>query len=267
MTEVARVRGGLWREVRTVAETGSTNADLLAAARAGEPEGLVLVARSQTAGRGRLGRQWQNPPGTGLTFSVLLRPAAVPPSALGWLPLLTGVAVAAAVTEVSAVPTELKWPNDVLAGRAKLGGILAEAWDSAVVIGTGLNVSQRRDQLPATATSLSLAAGPGRPFSRQHLLDAVLASLASWYLAWRDQPSPGDADACGLRAEYLSRCATVGQEVTVMLPDGHSVSGRASGVDRAGQLEVLTATGPVQVSAGDVVHVRPAAGQAARRPR
>jgi BirA family transcriptional regulator, biotin operon repressor / biotin---[acetyl-CoA-carboxylase] ligase len=267
VTETVSVGGRLWREVRTVGETGSTNADLLAAARAGEPEGLVLVARSQTAGRGRLGRQWQSPPGTALTFSVLLRPAEVPPPALGWLPLLTGVAVTSAVTGVSAVPTRLKWPNDVLAGRAKLGGILAEAWDSAVVIGTGLNVSQRRDQLPATATSLSIAAGTGQPVSRQQLLEAVLASLARWYLAWRDQPSPGDADACGLRAEYLRRCATVGQEVTVMLPDGQSVSGRASGVDRAGQLEVLTAAGPVQVSAGDVVHVRPAAGQAARQPR
>jgi BirA family transcriptional regulator, biotin operon repressor / biotin---[acetyl-CoA-carboxylase] ligase len=267
VTGAAGVSGQLWREVRTVTETGSTNADLLAAARAGEPEGLVLVTRSQTAGRGRLGRQWQSPPGTGLTFSVLLRPAEVPPPALGWLPLLTGVAVASAVTEVSAVPTRLKWPNDVLTGRAKLGGILAEAWDSAVVIGIGLNVSQRRDQLPATATSLSLAAAGGRPVSKERLLEAVLASLARWYLAWRDQPSPGDADACGLRAEYLSRCATVGQEVSVMLPDGRSVSGRASGVDRAGQLEVLTAAGPVQVSAGDVVHVRPAVGQAARPPR
>ncbi len=267
MTDSAEVTGGLWREVRTVTETGSTNADLLAVARAGEPEGLVLVARSQTAGRGRLGRQWQSPPGTALTFSVLLRPARVPPAALGWLPLLTGVAVASAVTAVSAVPTRLKWPNDVLAGRAKLGGILAEAWDSAVVIGAGINVSQRRDELPATATSLSLAAGAGQPVSQQRLLAGVLASLAHWYLAWRDQPSPGDADACGLRAEYLSRCATVGQEVTVMLPDGQSLSGRASGVDRAGQLEVLTATGPVQVSAGDVVHVRPAAGQAVRPGR
>jgi BirA family transcriptional regulator, biotin operon repressor / biotin---[acetyl-CoA-carboxylase] ligase len=261
VTDSGRIASRLWREIRTVTETGSTNADLLAAARAGEPEGLVLVARSQTAGRGRLGRQWQSPPGTGLTFSVLLRPAEVPPASLGWLPLLTGVAVAVAVTGVSAVPTRLKWPNDVLAGRAKLGGILAEAWDSAVVIGAGINVSQRRDELPATATSLSLAAAAGQPVSPRHLLDEVLARLAHWYLAWRDQPSPGDADACGLRAEYLSRCATVGQEVTVMLPDGQSLSGRASGVDPAGQLEVITATGPVQVSAGDVVHVRPAGGQ------
>ena len=128
-------------------------------------------------------------------------------------------------------------------------------------------MSQRRDQLPATATSLSLAAEAGRPVPARQLLDAVLASLAHWYLAWRDQPSPGDADACGLRAEYLSRCATVGQEVTVMLPDGQSVSGRAMGVDRAGQLEVRTVTGQVQVSAGDVVHVRPVASHSARQAR
>ncbi|HEY7433171.1 MAG TPA: biotin--[acetyl-CoA-carboxylase] ligase [Streptosporangiaceae bacterium] len=257
----------LWREIRTVGQTGSTNGDLLAAARAGEPEGLVLVARSQTAGRGRLGRAWQSPPGTGLTFSVLLRPAGVPASALGWLPLLTGVAVASAVTEVSAVETRLKWPNDVLVGQAKLGGILAEAWDGAIVIGTGLNVSQRRDELPPTATSLALASANGAAVPPPRLLAAVLASLARWYLAWRDQPDRGDADACGLRAEYLGRCATVGQEVTVMLPGGQALSGQAVGVDRAGRLEVASATGPVQVSAGDVVHVRPAAGRVAREGR
>ncbi|HEV3291948.1 MAG TPA: biotin--[acetyl-CoA-carboxylase] ligase, partial [Streptosporangiaceae bacterium] len=104
----------MWREIRVVAETGSTNADLLAEARAGASEGLVLAAEAQTAGRGRLGRRWLSPPGAALTFSVLLRPRGVPPARLGWLPLLAGVAVAAAVTGAAALDTRLKWPNDVL---------------------------------------------------------------------------------------------------------------------------------------------------------
>ena len=98
------------------AVTGSTNADLLARAAAGEPEGAVLAAEHQSAGRGRLGRTWTSPPRAALTFSVLLRPSSVPRARLGWLPLLAGVAVAAAVRAVAAVDAQLKWPNDVLAG-------------------------------------------------------------------------------------------------------------------------------------------------------
>src|ERR1700685_1569293 len=119
--------GGLWRAVEVLASTGSTNADLLARAVAGAPEGVVLAAEEQTAGRGRMGRSWQSPPRAALTFSLLLRPAPVAPARRGWLPLLTGTAVAGAVRTVAAVDARLKWPNDVLVGEAKLGGILAEA--------------------------------------------------------------------------------------------------------------------------------------------
>src|SRR5690242_3907476 len=123
--------GSLWREVRAVAETGSSNADLLAAVGAGAAEGTVLVAEAQTAGRGRLGRRWASPPRAGLTFSVLLRPDGVPTALLGWLPLLAGVAASAAVRTVTAVDATLKWPNDVLTNGAKLGGILAERTTNA----------------------------------------------------------------------------------------------------------------------------------------
>ena len=155
--------GSLWREVRAVAETGSSNADLLAVAGAGAAEGTVLVAEAQTAGRGRLGRRWASPPRTGLTFSVLLRPGGVPAARLGWLPLLAGVAAAASVRAVAAVDATLKWPNDVLAGEKKLGGILAERSGTAVVVGIGINVWQARADLPpdAAATSVALAAGAG----------------------------------------------------------------------------------------------------------
>jgi BirA family biotin operon repressor/biotin-[acetyl-CoA-carboxylase] ligase len=252
--------GGLWREVRAVAETGSSNADLLAAAGSGAAEGTVLVAEAQTAGRGRLGRRWASPPRAGLTFSVLLRPDGVPAALLGWLPLLAGVAAAASVCAVAAVDATLKWPNDILAGERKLGGILAERTGTAVVVGMGINVWQARADLPpdAAATSLALAAGAAvtGPELRERLLVGLLDELGRWYLAWRDQASPGDADACGLREEYLRRCATLGREVTVTMPGTEPVTGTATGVDRAGRLEIRTAAGLVAVTAGDVVHVR-----------
>jgi BirA family biotin operon repressor/biotin-[acetyl-CoA-carboxylase] ligase len=253
--------GSLWREVRAVAETGSSNADLLAAAGAGTAEGTVLVAEAQTAGRGRLGRRWASPPRAGLTFSVLLRPDGVPAARLGWLPLLAGVAAAASVRAVAAVDATLKWPNDVLVGERKLGGILAERTGSAVVVGIGINVWQTRSDLPpdAAATSLALAAEAGVAGRglRERLLAGLLDELGRWYGSWRDQASPGDADACGLRQEYVRRCATLGREVTVTMPGTEPVTGTASGVDAAGRLEVRTAGGMVAVTAGDVVHVRP----------
>jgi BirA family biotin operon repressor/biotin-[acetyl-CoA-carboxylase] ligase len=254
--------GGLWREVRVVGETGSTNADLLAQAGAGAAEGVVLVAEAQTAARGRLGRRWTSPPRAAVTFSVLLRPNGVPAALLGWVPLLAGVAAASAVRAVAAVDAGLKWPNDVLAGGAKLGGILAERSGSAVVVGIGINVWQDRAGLPGdAATSVRLAAGgtaPEDPGLRGRLLTELLAALSHWYLAWRDQASPGDADACGLRREYARWCATLGQEVTVTMPGTEAITGTAASVDWAGRLEVRTARGLVPVTAGDVVHVRPA---------
>jgi BirA family transcriptional regulator, biotin operon repressor / biotin---[acetyl-CoA-carboxylase] ligase len=247
----------LWREVRVVEETGSTNADLLAEAQAGAREGLVLVAEAQTEGRGRMGRRWISPPRRALTFSVLLRPA-VPASLLGWVPLLAGVAVASALEHTAGVDARLKWPNDVLVDDAKIAGILAERWGSAVVVGTGINVLQQRGELPVpTATSLLVAQGPADGADmRERLLTVVLDELARWYRAWLDQPRPGDADGCGLREEYLRRSGTVGTAVTVMLPGGRNLTGTAVGVDAAGRLEIRTPAGLVQVSAGDVVHLR-----------
>jgi BirA family transcriptional regulator, biotin operon repressor / biotin---[acetyl-CoA-carboxylase] ligase len=270
VTDVLVRPGSLWREVRVVEETGSTNADLLVQAGAGTAEGLALVAEAQTAARGRLGRRWTSPPRAALTFSVLLRPRGVPPARLGWMPLLAGVAAAAAVREVTGVDAALKWPNDLLAGGRKLGGILAERSGPAVVAGIGINVWQDQAGLPGdAATSLLLetpAGGTARggdgsaaevPGLRERLLAELLAALSHWYLAWRDQASPGDADACGLRREYTRRCVTLGREVFVTMPGAEAISGTAAGVDWAGRLEVRTAHGMVSVTAGDVVHVRP----------
>jgi len=209
-----------------------------------------------------MGRRWVSPPGCALTFSVLLRPAVVPAPLLGWLPLLAGVAVASALRDTAGLDARLKWPNDVLAGDAKLAGILAERWGDAIVIGIGINVFQRHRELPVpTATSVLQAAptSPGAgPEMRERLLSGALRELEHWYRSWLGQPHPGDADGCGLRQEYLRRSGTVGAAVTVTLPAGQSLTGTAAGIDPAGRLEIRTSTGLVRVSAGDVVHLRPA---------
>src|SRR2546427_7481658 len=120
------VPGGLWTDLRVVAQTGSTNADVAAAARNGAAEGLVVTAEWQSSGRGRLDRRWTLPPRAGLAVSALLRPTGIPPSRLGWLPLLAGVALVEAVRRVSEVDAVLKWPNDLLVDARKCAGILAE---------------------------------------------------------------------------------------------------------------------------------------------
>jgi BirA family transcriptional regulator, biotin operon repressor / biotin---[acetyl-CoA-carboxylase] ligase len=249
---------GLWREIEVVPSTGSTNADLLARALRGEPEGVLLAAEEQTAGRGRMGRTWTSPPYAALTFSLLLRPD-VPAARRGWLPLLAGVAVAAAVTEVTGVQARLKWPNDVLAGEAKLAGILAEAAGDAVVVGIGLNVSTEPAELPAprpgALPAASLRAAGATALNREELLLAILAGFERWYQAWRQ--AGGDPDRSGLRPEYTRLSATIGRTVRAELPGGQALSGPAAGVDSDGRLLVRVSPGSeVPVAAADVVHMR-----------
>ncbi len=242
----------LWRSLEVVPEIGSTNAALLAAAAEDAPDGTVLVAEHQVTGRGRLDRVWTSPPGAGLTVSFLLRPD-VPGARRGWLPLLTGVALAEAVGEVPGVRSSLKWPNDLLApGGAKLAGILAEVGGAAVVVGVGLNVSTRADELPDTGTSLSLVAG--RPVDRAAVLLQFLRTFERRYLAWAQ--TLGDPVASGLARDYLAWCSTVGAEVVVTLPDGSTLEGVAESVDWDGRLVVRTTQGTVELASGDVRHLR-----------
>jgi BirA family biotin operon repressor/biotin-[acetyl-CoA-carboxylase] ligase len=249
---------GLWREIEVVRSTGSTNADLLARAQHGEPEGVVLAAEEQRAGRGRMGRTWTAPPRAALTVSVLLRPA-VPPARRGWLPLLAGVAVAAAVSGVTGVEARLKWPNDLLAAGAKLAGILAEASGGAVVVGIGLNVSTEPPELPqprpGALPATSLAAAGATALDRGDILLALLAGFERRYRAW--QQAGGDPDRSGLREEYVRWSATIGRTVRAELPGGQALSGSAAGVDSDGRLLVRLSPGSeVAVAAGDVVHLR-----------
>jgi BirA family transcriptional regulator, biotin operon repressor / biotin---[acetyl-CoA-carboxylase] ligase len=252
--------GGFWRAVQVVEQTGSTHDDLLGEARRGAAQGTVLVAEAQSAGRGRMGRRWVSPPRAGLTFSVLLRPAAVPPARRGWVPLLTGVAIAAALRAEAGLDAGLKWPNDVLVNDAKLAGILAEQAGDAIVVGAGINVTVSREELPAAETTpsggpaTSLALEGATLTDRGQLLAFVLAQLEHWYLAWAG--ASGDAAACGLQRQYQGLCQSVGREVRAQLPGGQTLTGVAREVDDAGQLLIQTASGLVPVSAGDLVHLR-----------
>jgi BirA family biotin operon repressor/biotin-[acetyl-CoA-carboxylase] ligase len=250
----------LWTDLEVVESTGSTNSDLGARAREGAAEGAVLVAEEQSAGRGRLDRQWQAPARSGLFFSVLLRPTAVPPQRWGWLPLLTGVAAASAVARTAGVDTGLKWPNDLLVTvdgeERKTGGILAErVGDDAVVLGIGLNVTLREEELPVPAAG-SLALAGAKVTDRDPLLRAVLRSLADWYGEWLR--AGGDPAGSRLQQAYAAGCVTLGRTVRAELPGGGEIGGRAVAVDDDGRLVVATSEGERAVAAGDVVHVRPA---------
>ncbi|MBZ6286280.1 biotin--[acetyl-CoA-carboxylase] ligase [Streptomyces olivaceus] len=254
--------GRLWRQVDVVQRTGSTNSDLVARAAAEDlAEGVVLVAEEQSAARGRLDRQWTAPARSGLFFSVLLRPAEVPVARWGWLPLLTGVAVATGLSRAAGVDTALKWPNDLLVTvggeERKAGGILAErAGDDGVVIGVGINVSLRADELPVPrAGSLALAGAAAT--DRDPLLRGVLRSLEDWYGRWRE--AGGDPAVSGLQETYAAGCSTLGRTVRAELPGDRSLVGEAVAVDGDGRLVLATEAGVQEpVGAGDIVHLRPA---------
>ena len=244
-------------EIRWFDEIDSTNSYLREQARRGAPEGLVAVADHQTAGRGRLDRRWESPPGANLLASVLLRPSCGAQD----LHLCTGAMALSALDaclEVAGIEAVLKWPNDLLAGGRKLAGVLAEVEFAgeavaAVVIGIGLNVGWPGPE-GAMGTSLDQLRDGAPPLQRQTLLEQLLAALAA------RRPMLDDATGRGaLAAEVRARCATVGQHVRVALADGE-LTGLATSIDDDGQLVVETEHGLRRIAAGDVVHLRQAPG-------
>jgi BirA family biotin operon repressor/biotin-[acetyl-CoA-carboxylase] ligase len=244
--------GGAW-DVRRFDVIDSTNAYLVAEARPDGPDGLVAVADYQTAGRGRLDRRWEAPNGASLLASFLLRPSCANEE-LHLCTAAVALAAAEACAVVAAVHPALKWPNDLLVGEAKLAGVLAEVVLTgarpAVVVGLGLNVAWPG---PDGVGGTCLNDLSPEPVDRVALLDALLAALS---------PRRTQLDtATGRRvlaAELRACCATLGQRVRVVLA-GDILIGTAEAVDDTGRLIVRTATGMRTVSAGDVVHLRPAA--------
>lgn len=247
-----------WRVTR-LAETDSTNRVVLDLARAGEPEGAVVVADHQTAGRGRLGRTWVAPPGASLLVTVLLRPTI----AAAHLVTIAGAQAAAdACAEVAGVRPSLKWPNDLVIERdgetRKLAGLLAESVVrqdriDALALGMGLNV-RWPSPLPAELAPIATALNHecGCDVDRDAVLDAWLGSLAERY---RRLTAPGGTDA--LLAAYRVACVTLGRAVRVELA-GEAVHGTAVDLTREGHLVLDTGGGRRTVAAGDVVHLRPA---------
>ncbi|MFD4180717.1 biotin--[acetyl-CoA-carboxylase] ligase [Rhodococcus sp. NPDC058514] len=241
-----------------VAETGSTNADLLARAADSALDRAVLISEFQDHGRGRHARAWVAPPRSSVSVSVLLRMPGIDPADLGWLPLLAGVAVVDALRSVAEVDAALKWPNDVLIGGSKVAGILAEVASTApvpsVVLGIGLNVSLTEAELPVpTATSLALAGAATT--DRDTVVRALLRALAAEWSRWHRN----GWDTKALAVAYRERCATIGQRVRAELPGGRELVGTASGIDGQGRIVISPDGGrePVAVSAGDITHLRP----------
>lgn len=256
MTADFPLTAGVVSRLLVLDATGSTNADLRV--RADEvtawPHLSMIVTREQTAGRGRLDRTWVAPAGAALAVSVLLRELPTDPSLRGWIPLTAGLAMADAVgTQLTGADVAVKWPNDVLVDGAKICGILAEASSDAVIVGAGVNTAMTAAQLPVpTATSFAVN---GAVAEEDRLLRDYVATLDRWL---RALVAAGDAASCGLHAAVTARCATLGQTVRVSLPSARVLEGTATGLDAEGRLLVEADGASHPVSAGDVVHVRPA---------
>jgi BirA family biotin operon repressor/biotin-[acetyl-CoA-carboxylase] ligase len=253
--QLPRTRG-LASRVEVLEETGSTNADLRerSADAVGWPHLSLLVTADQTAGRGRLDRTWVAPAGSALAISVLLR--RLPPAAArGWIPLAAGVAMADAVAaQLPGHDVTVKWPNDVLVDGRKICGILAEATVDSVIVGTGVNTAMPASALPVpTAISFAVL---GVEADEDRLIADYLQRLGALLDALSEA---GDAIASGLHAAVTARCATIGLAVRVSLPGDRMLEGTATALDRDGRLVVVADGVEHAVSAGDVVHVRPAA--------
>ena len=241
----------LGRDLRYVAETGSTNRDVAALAQDGAGEGVVVVADRQCAGRGRMTRQWFSPPGVNLYFSMLLRPDVELGRAAS-LPLVAGLAVAEAIGRIAPeARPEIKWPNDILCGGKKLCGVLCEMQAETdrvrhVVLGLGVNVNLTRAMLPEElrdrAASLKIIAG--RDFSR----GAVLAALLNAFEPLADRWCADGLEP--LLPALRQRDALFGREIE-MEQGGRRIAGRADGIFPDGALRLLTPQGVVPIYSGE----------------
>lgn len=269
-------------EVARVDSTTTLLTELVSADPAGWPHLSAVLARHQSAGRGRGGRGWHTPPQGALTASLVLRPD-VDRHHWGWVPLIGALAVVRALdgqAPADGPPVALKWPNDVLLAPAgagllpgwgkwrKVAGLLATALPgdaapgqahresaagAALALGIGVNIAQRSEDLPVPwATSLAAAGMPAVP--ARELLLAIGGQLAAAVRQW--QRHGGDAEAAGIAEAVRARCATLGQHVRVDLPGGGVLTGQARGIAADGRLLLATADGERAVSAGDVSHLR-----------
>jgi BirA family biotin operon repressor/biotin-[acetyl-CoA-carboxylase] ligase len=245
--EAALRRVPLVRRVVLLPETGSTNDDARRLAQEGAPEGTVVVARSQTAGRGRLGRSWHSPEGSGLYLSIVLRPAE-PLDRVGRYALAAALAAVETCHGTGAIAARIKWPNDVLVEGRKVAGVLAELRSgkggAELVLGFGINVRTPDDGYPAELASIvtSLSAAAGRPVSLAETAPMLLSALGTWVDRLR-------RDGWEEVREAFVRYAPGVDGARVTLRGG--AIGTTRGLDATGALLVETQGGVVPVHAGE----------------
>ena len=241
--------------VHVYQQIGSTNDEARRLAQAGAPEGLLVVAEEQSAGRGRAGRRWITPAGGALAFSLVLRPAA-PVAQAARLTMIAGLAVCEAIEQTVGVRATLKWPNDILLDGQKTGGILVEAVTTAgdeaggrleyAIVGIGVNVAAAPEPEQVGFPATALQARAGRPVDRLQLVRAILRRLEAHY------PAVTAADPHPLHSAWSARLAWLGEPVVALTAAGE-YAGRAEGTDPDGALVIRLETGErVRVMAGDV---------------
>lgn len=248
-------------------ELPSTNTYALQLGKSPTPQGTVVLADKQTAGRGRLQRPWFSPPGANI-YGSLIFSLNLPFQAMGWIPLMAGTAIAQAIGDHTNLEITLKWPNDILIAERKVGGILCESFkrnsaEICVVIGFGINVNLSQETFPtelqAMATSLQIEAQ--RPLDRHQLLTSMTTTLEQ---GWETLLSQGPASC---RLAYTARCSTLGSQIQVQFPDGRLLDGLAQSIGEQGQLQIQTSPSGtkeqsaniVDIHSGDIRHIRRAA--------
>jgi len=243
--------------MKRVAQAESTNSLALEMGKQGAAAGTVVVAETQTRGRGRLQREWFSPPGAGLYFSMVLRPQ-LPSIELPKIPLAAGVAVCEAIEQACQVSPRLKWPNDLLIGGKKCGGILCETGpvtgtnDSRgilVILGVGLNITTPESAFPAElrARATSLLTATGREYDKEKILDAVLTRIDDTIVLLES----GEFGA--ILDQWRARDVLLGKTLSWLNPAGRVVTGRALGIDGSGQYHIRDTRGRVhRVVSGDI---------------
>lgn len=212
------------------------------------PAGTVLIADHQSAGRGRLTRTFETPPQVAVLLSTVLYPIRNSADQ-GWIPLIVGVAAANAISKYCGLAPALKWPNDILIGDFKVGGIIAEQVDDCVVIGIGINVLQNIDELPVpTATSLLLECEEDAINAREQLIAYLLQEIRSEFDAWNLAH-----DNVEILKKYSKLSATLGKEIKLDFQNGDTKESTATGIAENGGL--LISSGETIVSA-DITHLR-----------
>ena len=257
----------LGRRIELFDSLPSTNREAVQLAQADVEHGTVVIAESQTAGRGRLSRTWFSPPGANLYCSIILRTARPPERLtewLSWLPLVSALAAAEAIEQVSSIRVSVKWPNDLLISERKVGGILCESGtgtrsDPFQIIGIGINVNGDEDDWPIDLRSSATSIWQERKMvvDRNRLLAQLLLELEHCL----DELAIYGTSRLALA--YHQRCSTIGHRVQATLANGDVIVGFADGIGQDGSLRVHPQAQPgsgtrevIHLRVADIIHVR-----------